>query len=542
MRTRSALPGLGCVILVLAASGCKKKADQSPSPSDFGGFKANVSMQPRNASPTQDQLQPPAPVLTATSATIGRTGGALASSDGKLRVSIPAGAFASETEVRIQPKIDDLGESFGLVYELSPEGVTFSQPVTLAWNISDADLQRTNMDNLVVRSREANQHWKIQSNVERNGADHTIRVQAKHFSQWDLAMTLRIQPSFAKVFVGDSLELTAYAGTTDRSPDAPDNGSTSTTSGKGGTGASQSQSTSDDDLLAAPEDHRHKIFWNAEWKVNGEHCGTHKTGYVKQNVIGHFNVDSAAFQPVSYITPDDLPSPNPVTVSFEIKIKDPVAGGKEPAAYTERKMIATAQITVLPREDHWVGYSDIKQNGSDKVSSQFTFAQAPKDQKGPVRTYEVFNGTVGYKGPKTVSGGTCTLFIWPSSQVLKSGPARPAVLVSDTVGTLGMLRVDMSDPNRWLISGQGESQWLADYTTYCPNGAGTIQTGVHAGWWPLDPLNMGAATPVTITSGIPPEVYVKIDGPMATGTVHLTYMGSKPDDLLKRMGEDYYCQ
>ncbi|WP_239461458.1 hypothetical protein [Occallatibacter savannae] len=208
--------------------------------------------------------------------------------------------------------------------------------------------------------------------------------------------------------------------------------------------------------------------------------------------------------------------------------------------YAEKKMIATALITVLPREDHWVGFSNITQGADEKVSSQFTFAQAPKDQKGPIRTYEVLNGTVGYKGPKTVSGGACTLSIWPSSQVLKSGPPTPAVLVSDMVGSQGMLRVDMSNPDQWLIAGQGDSQWLADYTTHCENGDGTIQTGVHAGWWPLNPLNM-APTPVTVTAGKPPNIYVKIDGPMARGTVHLTYVGYKPAPLTQRMG-NFYCQ
>ena len=540
VRIRRALPSFGYIILLFAASGCKKKPDQSPSPTDFGGFKASVNTQPRNASLSQGQGPLP-PVLTPSSATIGRNGGTLASSDGRLRVSIPAGALANETEVRIQPRIDDSEESFGQMYELSPQGMTFSEPVSLAWNLSDADLARSNMDNLVVRSREANQSWKIQTDMERNQADHTIRVLTRHFSQWDLAMTLRLQPSSANVFIGDSIELTAYAGATELSPPAPDKGDMPTTSTKDGNAASQSQSDSDDDLLASP-DERHKIFMRgAVWRVNGEHCGSVQLGLIEQHIIGHYNVDSAAYQPVRYITPDSVPSPNPVTVSFEINVKESVANGKGPAKYVEKKMIATAQITVLPREDHWVGYSDITQKGGDKVRSRFTFAQTPKDQKGPIRTYEVLDGTVSYKGPKTVSGGACTLSIWPSSQTLKAGAAAQPVLVRDNVGTQGLLRVDMSDGNQWLLNGQGESVWLANYTTYCPNGAGTMQMGVHAGWWPIDPLNMGATTPVTITPGKPPDVYVNIDGPMGKGTVHLTYMGSKPASIMQRT-QDYYCQ
>ena len=99
----------------------------------------------------------------------------------------------------------------------------------------------------------------------------------------------------------------------------------------------------------------------------------------------------------------------------------------------------------------------------------------------------------------------------------------------------------MSNPNQWLVSGQGESVWLATYTTHCPNGDGSMPMGVHAGWWPIDPSNMGTPTPVAVTPGKPPDVYVKIDGPMGTGTVHLNYMGYKPDSIMDRT-RNFYCQ
>lgn len=104
-----------------------------------------------------------------------------------------------------------------------------------------------------------------------------------------------------------------------------------------------------------------------------------------------------------------------------------------------------------------------------------------------------------------------------------------------------MLRVDMSNPNQWVVSGQGESVWLATYTTHCPNGYGSWPMGVHAGWWPINPVDMGTPTPVTVTPGKAPDVYVKINGPMGTGTVHLKYMGSKPASIMDRT-PDYYCQ
>src|SRR5581483_12076868 len=103
MRAHIALRGLLCVILLLGVSGCKKTEESSSTP-DFGGFKASGNMQPRNVSATQDatqeQMPPAAPVLTPTSATIGPNGGTLASSDGKLSLSVPAGAIPSDTLVQ----------------------------------------------------------------------------------------------------------------------------------------------------------------------------------------------------------------------------------------------------------------------------------------------------------------------------------------------------------------------------------------------------------------------------------------------------------
>jgi hypothetical protein len=160
-------------------------------------------------------------VLTPTSAKIGPAGETLNSSEGKLSISIPAGAVTRETEIAIQPAQDESGESFGPVYQLSPEGTTFPQPVTLAWHLSDSDLSTTNLDNLIVRTKPASGVWHPQPDVQRDETAHTISVAANHFSQWGLAMTLRIEPAQAKVFAGDSVKIDAFVGETTLRPQPP---------------------------------------------------------------------------------------------------------------------------------------------------------------------------------------------------------------------------------------------------------------------------------------------------------------------------------
>jgi hypothetical protein len=264
---------------------------------------------------------------------------------------------------------------------------------------------------------------------------------------------------------------------------------------------------SGDDELDAPE----VGSWNASeiqevlqrnlssnnWRVNGVTSGNSSVGTI---TLGFYYDDkAAAFREAYYVAPVNLPSPNPVTVCFEITV------GKQ-------KMIATALITILPRQDHWVGDSQITQGDGSKVRSDFTFAainipgvNAAGTTK---RQYEILNGMVRYSGPKTTGSG-CALSIKPSTHMLEQKE--------------GTLVVDTSNPNQWLISGQGEAVWLATYITYCPNGAGTQQMGLNAGWWPPNPFQLGATTAVDIVPGKMPDVVIKVNGPMGQGTVHLKY-------------------
>ena len=540
MRAHTALRELICITLILVVSGCKKKTEES-SAADFGGFKASVNMQPRNVSATQEQEAPAAPVLTPTSATIGPNGGTLASSDGKLSLSVPAGAFADDTVVQIAPDSNAPDESLGPVYQLSPEGTMFAQPVKLVWHLSDADLSTTNLDNLVVRTQTANGEWKAQPDVQRDEATHTISVATTHFSKWDLALTLRLVPTWAMTYVGDSIPINADVGETKLSPLPPDKVRDLKTAVDRAENAPDS--SSDDDLLAAPErDYRKGIFRNAVWRVNGVPLGNSTIGSIDPKISftpnDPYQTEKAAIVVAFYQAPTSVPSTNPVTVSFEFTV------GK-------KKMMATALVHILPYEDHWQGDSSITQGDGTTVTSKFTFAPVKRPGGSPpspyspggavagatVHQYEVLNGSVGYKGPKTVSGGACTLSIWPSSYTLGARPSPSAAFsnhnpkLPSVIGQgsgQGVLAVDMSNRDQWLVRGQGESQWLATYTTHCPNGDGSMPLAVHAAWWPLDPTNPGASTSFSTATIRSIPITINVNNGLGHGTVHLHYVDRPP--------------
>ena len=120
----------------------------------------------------------------ATNVNIGAAGGELKSSDGRFAVSIPPGAFLAETPVSIQPLSDTEGIAVGPVYQLSPEGTNFAAPVTLAWQLSDADLAGHPITDVVIATREEDGGWSRQRQVTYNSTTGTVRVSATHFSGW----------------------------------------------------------------------------------------------------------------------------------------------------------------------------------------------------------------------------------------------------------------------------------------------------------------------------------------------------------------------
>ncbi len=63
-----------------------------------------------------------------TEATIGAGGGTLASSDGRLNITVPPGALAGDTVIAIQPITATAPGALG-----TPEDMTFAQPVTLTF-------------------------------------------------------------------------------------------------------------------------------------------------------------------------------------------------------------------------------------------------------------------------------------------------------------------------------------------------------------------------------------------------------------------------
>ena len=102
------------------------------------------------------------------------------------------------TEVGIQPITATAPGALGSGYRLTPEGVTFGQPVTLTFKYSSDEAAAVVASSLRVATRDARGLWSTPS-VTLDAAQRTISVTTTHFSDWSFVGGAQIAPAAAAV-------------------------------------------------------------------------------------------------------------------------------------------------------------------------------------------------------------------------------------------------------------------------------------------------------------------------------------------------------
>jgi hypothetical protein len=147
------------------------------------------------------------PVGTASSQSIAAGGGSITSPDGRLTVTVPAGAVTAATTFTIQPITNQSPGAVGMAYRLGPEGLTFATSVEIRFHYSNQDLAGTVADAFVIASQTAQGYWQV-STAMLDTTSQTMSVQATHFSDWSLLAGAQLQPADASVQVGQTVALT----------------------------------------------------------------------------------------------------------------------------------------------------------------------------------------------------------------------------------------------------------------------------------------------------------------------------------------------
>jgi hypothetical protein len=285
------------------------------------------------------------PTGTPVTKSIDANGGTVTSADGKMALTIPAGALAAQTDITIQPITNTApdGDTTGTNYRFEPDGTIFSLPVTLTFNLSDDELPA--IDSALIATQGADGLWYSQPGVTSDPTAKTISVAITHFSAWARLQTLALVPRSVTIRTGSSFNFTAVVLRCRQD---------------GACGSRNYEPTSDADTSV--------------WSVNSVPGGNASAGTVD-------GAGSTGF----FSAPSSVPNPNPSIVTLTSTIGT-------------RKVIAVARAFITDKEI-WTGHSDLTVSNGGKIHSSFTFVQTDSDPSVLIRHFNVQNGSVTITPP-----------------------------------------------------------------------------------------------------------------------------------------------
>ena len=177
-------------------SSCKKSTgngpEPQPSPVPVTGLVTPVG--------TPDDME-------ASEKTIGATGGSLISTDGRIKVSIPAGALSSNQNITIQTISNHNPMAIKKAYRIQPHGLQFSKPVSIEFSYDLEDIQNTIPEALGIAYQDNNRIWKAIGGAVINKNNKTIVITTTHFSDWSLFESFKMSTTATVLPVSGTAEL-----------------------------------------------------------------------------------------------------------------------------------------------------------------------------------------------------------------------------------------------------------------------------------------------------------------------------------------------
>lgn len=155
------------------------------------------------------------PMITGVGTTIGSpvtksistAGGVITSSDGRIKIEIPAGALAAATTISIQPISNELKTGFGNAYRLGPHNTTFLKPVTITFTYKDDEINTTIPELLGIGYQKDDGQWKNAGAVVVDKTTKKITATTTHFSDWGFFAVSLLHPVNARLKPNEELDL-----------------------------------------------------------------------------------------------------------------------------------------------------------------------------------------------------------------------------------------------------------------------------------------------------------------------------------------------
>jgi hypothetical protein len=304
--------------------------------------------------PEPQATAPGTPTGTATNAIIGAAGGTLASDDGSFAIDVPAGALASDTDITIQPITNTAWGGIASGYRLTPDGLTFSQPIELVFDVAPEDLAGSHPDFLDVVYQDAEGLWYVLNNGTYDDVAGTLTAQTTHFTDYSNIEGIQIRPGSASVGTLGTIDLNVrYC----------------------------HQEVVDDlvSLVYACDEELTPLATLSNWSVNGIAGGNSTVGRVisTNGHTGHFTA------------PASVPQNNPVAVSVQ-------ARGRRST------QTLVCNITI---GSSWYGTATADWGNGERIVANVVWKSAFTYQN--LETFDVESGSVTYT-PDTDYGPSCT--------------------------------------------------------------------------------------------------------------------------------------
>ena len=240
---------------------------------------------------------------------IGKEGGSFTSSDGKIRLIIPGGAFSKKTTFSIQPTTNLAPNGNGKAYRLEPSGIKFQKPLQLVFYY-DGEESKGDMQLLTgITMQNDNGEWYYLKKFTIDTVAKTISGNINHFSSYSTFEALEIKPASAKVKVNKSIPLEVYM--TGPTPDV------------------EELAALDDGTLAPLVKPKYMSIKN--WTVNNIVNGNSSVGVTQ----------ATSSLDVTYKAPASVPAKNPVAVVASLKDLDYAINGQK---FKDLKLVSNITI------------------------------------------------------------------------------------------------------------------------------------------------------------------------------------------------------
>ena len=133
------------------------------------------------------------PLGTPVTKTIGASGGSLVSPDGKLTLTIPAGAVGTDLALSIQLITNQAPGGIGLAYDLLPNGTKFMTPISLSYHYTGDDADGTSPDFMYIVTQDSTGAWSFDpAQAQSDTISRNISSATSHFSSYALIKELQM--------------------------------------------------------------------------------------------------------------------------------------------------------------------------------------------------------------------------------------------------------------------------------------------------------------------------------------------------------------